>query len=225
VSISKFYLHAAATSDTGTLPSSAQSGYTILATEANANVNKSMDASKGAAQVGSTNTSSSGGWLFARRFLSAPLGAQTFSGTVTMSDAGAVSSGVRTLVAGYYIGVWRPSTGAKVGDLFAANPTTGSPAWTGAGGTTAEEAGSSGANSLSSVACLDGDILIVELYSGGVLGLTSSRVFYDGATEGSTTDNAAFVSFSSPVLMGGEGGGGAITGMDVGISMIRDGVV
>jgi len=102
--------------------------------------------------------------------------------------------------------IWRPSTGALVGDLCTTATTpTGSPT---------EGTGSSATVTiftvaLSSVSALDGDIIVVELFSqftqSAAAGYTD-KIYYDGATENlvensASTDHAAFVEFSQTITL------------------------
>ncbi|MGH8633119.1 MAG: DUF6701 domain-containing protein [Burkholderiales bacterium] len=192
----KFYFHDAATPNVGTLP-----GATTLSTSfvhsfsTGAGTNRDMNQTIGTAQVSAAlttlaQTSPINGWF--RRFLSRPLAAQTLPTGVWTIQGGASESDANSnmLPWGAVIKVWRPSTGAVVATLLD-NPQLGT---TEAG--TTETNISSATSSISGVAVLDGDVLVVELWvknSQSSATAYTNTIFYDGTTEGSTTSNAAYL--------------------------------
>src|SRR4051812_41201924 len=121
--IQKLYLHAATTSDTGTLPSSSPLGGTATNSAPGAATNRAMDGTVGASQtsatLSTTATTSAVSQNWFARFLSAPLAAQTIpSGTWTLSIAGSESNTNSDFAPSVDISVWRPGTGAAVGTIF-----------------------------------------------------------------------------------------------------------
>ena len=195
--IAKFYWHAATSGDAGTLPTAKVSAYVVDGTSSTANTNMAMDATKGASQASSAASGSAAGHTaFNQRFVSAPIAAQTISGTVTVSVGEAQAQSTYKPQFTVYLALWRPSTGAKVGDLY-----SGASMSQGGAGTT-EQALSSGALTLTSQTALDGDIIVVEVYgSSNYSSDTTCTTYYDGTTESSTTSNAAFANFSAAVTM------------------------
>lgn len=198
------YFHDATTADTGTLPSAKLNTDTIVITATGAATNRVMNTSLGTAQVAPTlasngSTSAQVNWW--RRFVSSPLAAQTVgSATVywKFQFAGITSN------ASYspwhfnvsYLGIWRPSTGAAVGDFwnFAETPSAFANA-----GTAETLMGSVGGNAVTvygTIACLDGDILVVEFTGGCTQGMGSSYTWtldYDGTTADSATSCASYM--------------------------------
>lgn len=202
-SISKFYLHDAATADTGTLPAVTSS----ISTRGNAETtpNKSMDDVAGSAQTSATiSTSASTIQQFHKlaRFLSAPLTAQTISAqNWTFRIAAAESNANSNMFLGLSIAVWRPSTGALVGRIFD-GPGAGTSLGTEPGTTETAEAVMTVSGS--AVTAQTGDILVVEIWTVSTQAMATSytqTVYYDGATEGSATDQAAYVAPTTAVSM------------------------
>lgn len=207
VAINRFYMHDAATTNSGTLPgastiSLAHSTPDVTAT--GASTNRSADGTIGAGQQsGSLSTVATKAEQFNwyRRFLSAPIAAQTISGTQLISCAGAgeqsnTNSSVRF---GYSVAVWRPSTGAVVGRIYDAPGPIGT-----IGAVTTEATWSSAASNTSDVTAQDGDILVFELWSDQSQSMATSytnTAYYDGTTEGSTANNASYVNFANAITM------------------------
>jgi len=200
----KFYLHNAASPDTGTLPgASTLSATTPNVTATGASTNLDMDIAIGTAQVSQALTTLAvvtlqKNWF--RRFLSKPLAAQTLTTGIWTIQGGASESSLASnlLLWGAVIKVWRPSTGAAVATLLD-SPTLGSVE----PGTT-ETNISKATASITGVAINDGDILVVELWGQNTQGNTTARtntVFYDGTTEASITSNAAFLLAPGAITM------------------------
>lgn len=172
----KFYLHDAITSDTGTLPNAFQTAPAVTAV--GGNVNRSMDGTIGAGpQITATVAATTAQTNAFRRFLSTPLVAQTIAAANwTIGVASDTNSGFSGNAPQIRIYIWRPSTGAKVGDIVA-SPS----AWTGTPGDTSE-AGWVGTIAGSAVTVLDGDVLVVEIYDAVIFFSTSNtdRFYYDG---------------------------------------------
>lgn len=200
----KFYLHDAASPDTGTLPgATTMSATTPNVTATGAGTNRDMDVAIGAAQTSAAlttlgQTALQKNWF--GRFLSKPLAAQTLPTGIWTVQGGASESAVASnlLLWGAVIKVWRPSTGAVVATLLD-NPTLG-----------ATEPGTTETNisqataSITGVAINDGDILVVELWGQNTQGNTTARtntIFYDGTTEASITSNAAFLLAPGAITM------------------------
>jgi hypothetical protein len=184
----RLFLHVAASTDAGTLPSSSQ---TISAVGRDAipvgtETNRSMDVTVGTSQVTQNDTFPGESELLAR-FLSAPLAAQTIpAANWTLAFAGSRASAPGFADVNWTIGVWRPSTGAVVGLIVDQDPSADVSIIATAGVEVALSKTFSGA----SVVVQDGDILILELGTGGSTTVNLS-VYYDGTTQGSTTSNAA----------------------------------
>lgn len=199
--ISKFYLHDAASGDTGTLPTTVQTATTVVGTVAGATTARFMDGTIGASQVQVDQAAPSVGLWWFRQFISDPIAAQTFTGagTITLTFSGACKSTISSRGYAYraWVGVWRPSTGALVGTLLDSGGTS---LFTSVG--TAEFAGSNAFLNGAGFTCADGDVLVVQLYDNNALASGQTHtLYYDGTTEASTTSNASFVNFSVPVTM------------------------
>jgi hypothetical protein len=162
-----------------------------------------MDPGKGASQVAPTLTSSATvsaqiNWF--RRFISPPLAAQTLGsvGTSWLAQWAAVTasssispwSGVVT-----YLGVWRPGTGAAVGTWITTTSTALPTAATTAEALMAAAGGSSlGTNT--TIACAEGDVLVVEIGGSVTQGMTTAETWtldYDGTTDDSITTCASYL--------------------------------
>ena len=193
--VQKFYLHDATTTDTGTLPgASSLSTNTPDVIAAGASTDRGMDGTIGASQVTSTggnNGNTQSDWM--RRFVSAPLSAQTIAaGTWQFRAAIGTPSGPG-LQSNVGVGAWtwRPSTGARITTIF--DQTLG---YLGIGNNSGVF--DTGVVSISGAAATvqSGDILVVEVWidGGDNDGFPTTVSFdYDGTTEGSTTSNAAYL--------------------------------
>jgi hypothetical protein len=206
----KFYLHDAATSDTGTLPGAAASVSTITPDVIGSGVNRSMDATIGVLQTSRlintiARTTPTQGGLIAR-FLSAPIAAQTFADQAIDVRLGASEASTNSnFLPTYCLVVWRPGTGAVVGRIRD-NPSTG-----GVG----TEPGTTETNTLvqvftsTPVTSQDGDVLVLELWrfpgTQAMATTYANTAFYDGTVEGSTTTNAAYLLFTNDVSMSAGG--------------------
>lgn len=203
----KFYWHDAATTDTGTLPGAGSiSGVSITTSAVGADTNRSMDASIGAGQTSAALTTTADTldrFYFFRRFLTGPLAAQTISAqTITIrmaaTEANANSdmfeNGALSLIA------WRPSTGNYISGVLSTSR-LGLFSLTEPGTTQTAITGSvvSTARTLSA-----GDILVLEVISEQTQAMGTAylnTIFYDGTTEGSTTNNAAHIEFTNDVAL------------------------
>lgn len=184
----KFYLHDAASGDTGTLPVATVAVSGPAYTAPTAATNRALGGVIGTAQVSqaSTNVNAATKWM--RRFISDPLAAGTYSaGNWTIATAGAHSNALNDDSWQYQLVLWRPSTGALItriidaviGASFLSTPTEGATSDTVAGaGFTAQ----------------DGDILVLEIWVNALGGSTDTVThYYDGTTEGSATTNAGYL--------------------------------
>lgn len=195
--ISKFYLHDAATTNTGTMPTGAfQFGADVTGDAAGALTARSANAVIGALQTSATITSNADvlaqKWGY-RRFVSAPLVAQTFAtadGNWTFSYARSENNLNHNQAVICFVSAWRPSTGARVGagglSITGAEPgsaaTQLAESVTGVWGT--------------SVTILTGDILVFEVadnFTQAMATAYTSTFFYDGTTEASATTCASFI--------------------------------
>lgn len=197
----KFYLHAATTPLTGTLPgATTQSATSPSVTATGASTNRTMDGTIGTSQTSAAlttlaNTTAQPSWF--RRFLSPALAAQTITAaanTWQLHIAGSVSSTNSNFDAANGVCyVWRPSTGSLVGKLWDTMNLT----FTMNSATEFASSGNVPTSVGTSVTCSNGDVLVYELWrgSGGQAMATAytNTFFYDGTTEDSATSNAAFL--------------------------------
>jgi hypothetical protein len=201
---------------TGTFPSDEQSDLTATAPSApgaptwsGATTVRSMDAVLGVAEVqASSTTNATSGAVqrhFARMFCTRPLsGAQTVAagGGNTAGFFGAwqeSNTNVNLGTAHFRVYVWRPGTGAKVGDVI----TTSGGVSPGAEPSANTETNIGALNTIlcSAVSASDGDVVIVELWMSFTQGMATNYTvsyFYDGATENvvsqsTVSDFAAFI--------------------------------
>lgn len=190
-----FYLHAATTTNTGTLPSGKHSTQTdaVTGSPATKNTQRSMDLTIGTSQTSlaaTTNASTSAQAILMGMWESPPMAAQTLpTGTWTLSFASSESntgSNYQTTICLY---AWRPGTGAVVGSILydhlalATEPGT------------SETAATLVTASVTGIAVNAGDILVLEVWRGSVAQTAATArtntFFYDGTTNASTTSNAA----------------------------------
>jgi hypothetical protein len=127
----RLYLHNATSANTGTLPSTKQSAKTTQASIDAVTVNRSMNITIGTSQLtvsGTPNTGSTIGDAYVTRFLSSPISSNLTAQTWTINIAAASNSGAWSWMDSASSGsnggfrvcafVWRPSTGAKVANIF-----------------------------------------------------------------------------------------------------------
>lgn len=210
-SITKLYLRDATWQSSGTLGPDPEFAGTLPGTASldgvvpdvvatGASTNRQLKPTAGSAQTsGSLNTlaqtASQSGWL--RRFVSDPLNAQTIGAqSIVYSGAFAESNNSSDFLPTFGVYIWRPSDGTKVATLVPVGTTTmAEPA-------TTQTARSGTATSVAGTASA-GDVLVVEVWRGKGTQVTSvsrsNTTYHDGATEASTTDVAAFVSFATAV--------------------------
>lgn len=210
--IQKFYLLDATSPNTGTMPSNSPVDYAggVLGTgteAAGASTARDTSATPGVANPDTESSitaqaAATAQRLGQRRFVSRPLAAVTFAaadGNWTFSYARSQSNtnhntGVSgPISAGLYL--WRPSTGLKVGTI--------SIGFTGTKLTVTGETADSVTGTWSGTqAILDGDILVLDVFSLFVQGMSTAytdQFAYNGTTEGSTTTCASFL--NSPTLL------------------------
>jgi hypothetical protein len=202
----KFYLLDGATSDTGTLPASTNSNDTSAAwvssvivtgasTARDANTTISVTAGQRSGVLTTlANTSAQRSLL--RRFVSAPLAAQTMtSQTITVGAARSESNTNSVFQLGVAIFLWRPGTGAFVSEVQAAQAQLAA---------TASEVWGTSTFSSNQQSCLDGDILVFEIWRDNAVQTMgtayTNTFFYDGTTEGSATTPASYVDFANTVM-------------------------
>lgn len=197
--ISKQYLRAATTPDTGTLPGATNvAGQTINTTATGATTNRDMTDAPGTSQTSLTlntqaSTGSQNSWF--GRWVSRPIAAQTIPGSTNwlLDVAGSEANAASNLGFVWRASIWRPGTGAVVVAGFASSTTTAEP------GTTQTAALTSTGTSSAQTA-QSGDILVLEVFSlSQVQSMATSyanTLFYDGTTEDSITSVAAY--FSTP---------------------------
>ena len=189
----RFYFHNALSGIGGTLPTTNQSSLTLTLGVDAFTVNRSMDTTAGSSGVSksiTTNAVTSAQNLYFTKFVSPALGAQTISANTwtyyfgaQQSNAAAnfPTSGINAAVR-VCIYLWRPSTGAKVGNILDGNSTASF--W---------EPQSPGAQfpcgpgnfSGSSVVAQDGDVIIQEIWFTVTQGGATARTdifYYDGTT-------------------------------------------
>src|SRR5215831_17690509 len=220
---SVWFFHDAASGVSGTLPGAATQSTTAPGvTASGASTNKTMNGTKGTAQVAPTltslaSTSRQNNWF--RRFISPALAAQTVpAGTTSLWNiwigaSASNSSGGWSCTRGC-IYVWRPSTGALVGKIMDLPTSTGTPSAV----STSEVIAAAGAfNGTADVVCQDGDVLVCEVWGGGTQGMATAYTWtlgYDGTTDtggsggsgtGTAIASAASCMQSPPLLLLGEG--------------------
>lgn len=198
----RFYLHAAASAVGGTLPSSKRSTMTATSTFDAYSVNRVMDTSVGAAQTDITATKTNAGTprMYMTRFISPNIDQTSIAAnTWTMNIAAWASSSLPYYPAsgssGYIpacLYVWRPSTGAVVGNIFDGLSATGT-ANTGSSTEKSNKVTYTG----STLAITGGDCLVLEGWT-ATASTTSYTWHYafDGTTV-NTNDNAAVSNHAS----------------------------
>jgi hypothetical protein len=207
----KFYMHNATTTNTGTMPSVSpcRPGKLGAGTEATgATTARAADDVIGSANPDTESSITAEATtnpqrLGHRRFVSAPLAAQSFAsgdGNWTFSFARSESNTNHNGAINCEVYCWRPSSGAEVGGAGAGTVITFN-------GTTmvatAETAESHTGTSFSQT-IIDGDILVFDVWSSFGQGMSSAytdQFAYDGTTEASTTTCASFVTPPAPLTL------------------------
>lgn len=209
----RLYFHNASNALSGTFPAGEQSALTANYTATGATTLKTMNTTIGAGQssmagASLAQTASQNGFY---GFFSSPAFAsnQTVGGggqTITLNIANQQNSlfmdiGANLQCCTY---VWRPSTGAKVGDVVANLTMTGCLEPNG----TTEKVNQGTTTSSSSVSAQTGDVLICEVWQVHTQTNATSRTgtfYYDGTTvttvvNTTVTNHAAFLDFSSDTM-------------------------
>lgn len=215
----KLYFHAAAATVPAnlTFPTTTQSGLTITSSVDAQSVNRTMTTNKGTSQTSLVLTSSASvstlSYYFTR-FCSPPLYGDSASGTLgaptivadtwTFSFAASennANANFPTTTSGTgpcCCYVWRPSTGAKVGNILISASGMGTIS---EAGTT--ETALSGTFSGSAVTVQPGDIICFEVVFTTTQGTATARTdtfFYDGTTEANTASCASFINSPNNTL-------------------------
>lgn len=220
----RLYFHDLANSLTGTFPTGEQSSAVADWFASGSNTLRTMDKVRGSSQASRSGTSlaqTAAQNVFFGFFCSPPFDvAQNVGGggqTIALNVANSESNTAMNLAdLRCYVYVWRPSTGAVVGEVRAINALGSDIEVTGDGqarvnqGTTA---------TTSTVAALAGDVLICEIWHRHTQADAVSRtgaIYYDGSTENTVndsvvTDHAAFLNFGTDTLTFAIPGGGSIT--------------
>jgi hypothetical protein len=201
----KLYMHDVSSIVLGTLPSTQQSSQTPTQYIGSVTANKSMDTIIGSAQtsISASKTDLSYGSMdifYLIRFVSDKVNTTSIAANtwtvnyavsanpkptyVNVKDSGG-NPGARVIMY-----VWRPSTGAKVGNIFDNDMTCGYVSDN-------TERVIHGTVSGSAVTCQVGDVICIELrlgvflIGGGSGAMSLFSVYYDGTTETSTDTNSA----------------------------------
>jgi hypothetical protein len=209
MSIQKFYWHDASSGVSGTLPVGEHSAQSSVGTVTGATTVRSMDGTKGVSQASVTyttaNTTTAQQTWF-RTFISSPLARQRIdAGNWQIQLSAQENNSGSNFKVTCVIYAWRPSTGAVVGSLisdFAADTLEPSTSVT-----VISDATIAG----TAVDVLDGDVLVCEVWrdvavQSGSPSNWTNIIKYDGTTENSTTNEAAFLLAPLPIFMQGEHG-------------------
>lgn len=213
----KLYLHDATTTLSGSLPgSSTLDASSPSVTASGASTNRAADTSIGSSQksISTTNlanTSAQSAWH--RRYLSPPLAAQTISAqTLTYSLAASENNANSNFNPTIGVYLWRPSSGTKIGVIMAVGTITATEPST-------VETATSGTGTSTSQTAIDGDILVIETWRKSVAqGTSTARTsvsYYDGTTEASASNNAAFVQFANTLAFSVSATAGLASGTGV----------
>lgn len=195
--ISKFYLHDVISSNTGTMPGAGDAFIVQGDNEGQASgartsrtANDTIGAAQTSVQITALANTSLQRWGY-RRYVSSPLAAQTFAtadGNWTFSWASLESNTNHNGAGACHIYLWRPSTGLRIGTVFAVPSASIT--------STTQQALSATDTMSGTQAILDGDILVFEVsdvFTQSMSTAYTSTFFYDGTTEASTTNCASFV--------------------------------
>lgn len=209
----KLYFHAESHGLSGTLPTGEQDAQAANFTATNANTLREMSRAIGLAMVnqqGTTVATVSNQAGFIGFWTPGPLsGAQTVGGaseTLSLNFAAYESNLSANLNFRFHVYIWRPSTGAIVGDCctYATVPSD----------TTAEPGAASSIRvataivDIAAVSALDGDVPIIEVWTNTTQAAATAytvRMYYGGTIENATenavvTDHASFVEFSQNLV-------------------------
>lgn len=233
--VTRLYLHAAASTVSGTLPATEQSSRTAGQSIDAGTVNRSMNVSPGVAQtVIQANTANAiDRIVYVTKFVSLPLtttsiAANTWTynfayklNNVNNQTAPVKQAGGNPLYAPLPITlyIWRPSTGAKVGNIYDQDtPGTTNEFWdTSQPASSPAEFAENGSLAGAAVTASAGDVIVLEawIYSTDSTVRTNAiNYYYDGTTV--TTTNPTIVSnhaafLETPQTLTFSGAGNAIT--------------
>lgn len=201
--MTRLYFHNAVSGITGTLPNAEQSAKTSAANFESPANNRSMDSTIGTAQTSLSfvNTSTrSNATIYVTKFISPNLNQTSIAANTwtwnfaaqntntVLDDFPTYSSNDRVPMCCY---VWRPSTGAKVSNIFdgdASNTYRDVAGWD-----QTTERSEHGTFTGSSVTCQVNDVIVMEMWC--IIHATSASsstavIFYDGTTVTSSSDTA-----------------------------------
>lgn len=209
----RLFFHALANSGTGTFPTGEQGLLTPTYTATNANTLRRMDGTAGTLQTSLAGTSTAAtsqvgfyGFFSSGTFTSNQSvggGGQTLTLNIANQESSSSMNVGTDLRAAVY--VWRPSTGAKVGDVCATVAMAGV-AEPGAFNSERVNQGTTTVTTL--VNALAGDVLICEVWQVHTQATSlafTGTFFYDGTTQNTTvnavvTTQASFMDLSSDTL-------------------------
>lgn len=216
----KFYLHRTANAQSGTFPANTvenSANYAPLVTPGTSNGNATtpllnnlvMDANIGVSAqtslVYTTKAATTAQQQPFLRFVSVPLSAQTIAGqTITAQIGFACSNTASVFWWQWVLYAWRPSTGQMVGMIADASTSEAQgPATTSETNSSYLKTNSGGPNPVGSCSVNAGDVLVFEIWRSSQaqsMGTSyTNTVYYDGTTEGSASNNAAFIQFTNSV--------------------------
>jgi hypothetical protein len=245
--VTRLYLHDALSGVSGTLPTTEQSTKTAVFNYEAQTVNRSMNTTIGTAQASktfvNTTTRAANNTCYVTKFISDPINQSgiaantwTYNFAVQISATTPVDDYPTNDTAPKFIPiccyVWRPSTGAKVGNILDGNSATGVYTDIGNGGTsttseTAEQGTFTGAAVASAAA---NDVIVLEAWINVWIRNTTSvtlSYFYDGTTANTTggavvSNHASFLETPETITFAGGGGGGSITMTNVSVLDFSD---
>lgn len=192
-----FYLHAASSTQSGTLPTTKQSTKSTVVNFDTQTVNRTMDTTIGTSQLDMSITQAGSGGYYVSRFISPPLNQTSIAANTWTQGFGYYCNSLTPIYPSdgsfkmtLCVYVWRPSTGAKIGTVV---DTTNSGTNHTASSTTEKTVfvtytGSAVAGVQS------GDVLAMELL---VTSNANSSFVYHACIDGTTTISADNASTSS----------------------------
>lgn len=202
--MTRLYFHHATSGVSGTLPNSEQSSRALIFNFDAQSVNRSMNTTIGTAQQAltfATTATRNDDFGYCTKFISEPLDLTSVSANTWTYNFAALCSNVtvvtfypvfaansRTIVTCY---VWRPSTGAKVANIYDGNTSN---TYNDNGDLNqTNERSQHGTFVGSAVTCQVGDVIVLEMWVVLSTASTSSAnvsVYYDGTTVTSTSGTA-----------------------------------
>jgi len=202
----KLYLHAASSTVTGTLPTSEQSTLTAdanLFTGEDGTANRLMNTTIGVSQANLTNTSTADtnahNYYIARwvspLLYQGSISANTYTVEYAAKEANAAANFPRSSTGVMYVNcyIWKPSDGTKVGTILDGNSNAD-----GEESSTTQTVINFTFAGAAVTGLTPGDaVLVFEMWAQVTQGNGTARVqdvYFDGTTENSTTNEAAFLS-------------------------------